>query len=156
MNMEFVELKEFDVKISPDGRVYSTVTGRPMKHSPDHHGYARVFVKLSSGKRRGLFVHRLLAAAFIPNPDNKPCVNHKNGNKSDNNLDNLEWCTHKENTDHAVKTGLWKRAQGLESKVIRDQRIVADYMSGKTRKELQYVYMVTRNNLNRILRDSKR
>lgn len=59
-----------------------------------------------SGKRKTLYVHRLLAKLFISNPNNKPCINHKDGVKSNNSLDNLEWCTHKENIEHAHRTGL--------------------------------------------------
>lgn len=51
-------------------------------------------------------VHRLVAKTFIPNPTNKPCINHKDGNPQNNNLSNLEWCTYSENMSHAFRTGL--------------------------------------------------
>lgn len=55
-----------------------------------------------------MFLHRLLAINFIPNPLNKPFVNHLDGNKSNNKLNNLEWCTHKENMKHAWDNNLYK------------------------------------------------
>lgn len=69
-------------------------------------GYNRVSL-CKNGCIKQISVHRLVAEAFIPNPDNKPCINHKNAIKSDNRVENLEWCTHSENTLHAIENGLY-------------------------------------------------
>lgn len=70
-------------------------------------GYMRVGL-FRERKRTQYFLHRLVAAAHIPNPDNLPIINHIDGDKLNNSVGNLEWCTHKHNTEHAYKTGLCK------------------------------------------------
>lgn len=69
-------------------------------------GYYIVTLCSGKGVRKNKRVHRLLCEAFLPNPEGKKHVNHKNGNKLDISLDNLEWATEKENAQHAVLTGL--------------------------------------------------
>lgn len=66
-------------------------------------GYCRVSIGYKDGTRKDRLVHRLVAEAFIPNPDNKPVVNHKDCNKTNNNVENLEWVTHRENILHAIE-----------------------------------------------------
>lgn len=70
-------------------------------------GYAQVCIWVGD-RRRHFSVHRLVAITFIPNPENKPTVNHKNGIKTDNRVENLEWNTWSENNKHAFDTGLNK------------------------------------------------
>ena len=72
--------------------------------------YYRSVVKLhKNGKKKDKKVHRLVADAFIPNPENKPNINHKDGNPLNNIVSNLEWCSQQENITHAIETGLTVR-----------------------------------------------
>lgn len=74
---------------------------------PDREGYL-ILTLSKNGITENKKIHRLVAQAFIPNRDLKPAVNHKDGNKTNNNVENLEWVSHSENTRHAYKTGLLK------------------------------------------------
>lgn len=66
------------------------------------HGYR--LLRIING--RNDYIHRFVAEAFIPNPEKKKCINHKNGIKDDNRVENIEWATHSENNEHAYRTGL--------------------------------------------------
>ena len=79
--------------------------GRILKPSVDRYGYEKV-VLTKNGTRKTYMVHRLVATAFLENPYDKPTVNHKDGNKRNNNIENLEWATHKEQKDHSISIGL--------------------------------------------------
>lgn len=82
------------------------IKGKILKTYINENGYE--WVRLYNNTKRKIYrVHRLVAEAFIDNPENKPCVNHKDGNKENNKLDNLEWCTHSENMKHAFQNKLW-------------------------------------------------
>lgn len=86
--------------VSDSGRVRNDVTGELVQQYPTKNKYAKVFL-YQDGKLCNRSVHRLVAQAFIPNPDNKPQVNHLNGIHFDNRVSNLEWATAKENCLHA-------------------------------------------------------
>jgi len=89
----------------------NTHVGRILIGAIDRDGY-RVVLLYRDGKRKMFKVHRLVGLAFIPNPGNKPQINHKNTIKLDNRSENLEWSSSKENINHAVDNNLWNAAKG--------------------------------------------
>ena len=99
---EVVESVERGYFASPSGNIYNR-HGDIMKGAIDRCGYRHVIVN-----RKNKNVHRIIAETFIPNPDNKSCVNHKDGNKLNNTVDNLEWCNQSENVIHSFANGLQK------------------------------------------------
>jgi len=85
---------------------YSSLKGRNIKATLDKHGYYKVNIADSSGKKKNRFIHRLVGIAFIDNPEHKPVINHKDANKTNNRLENLEWATLSENHQHAQENDL--------------------------------------------------
>lgn len=115
VNFETAKLlkeKGFDVKpyhqyyVSRCGKVFGC-KGNEMKQTTTNRGYKRVTLSIN-GKEERWSVHRLVALLFVPNPEQKPQVNHIDGNKENNDASNLEWCTASENNKHAFITGLKK------------------------------------------------
>lgn len=90
--------------VSSKGKVYSKISNKLMKLRPNIDGYFIVTLVNNKQGRRWR-VHRLVALAFIPNPEDKPCINHIDCNRQNNNVENLEWCTQKENSRHASRLG---------------------------------------------------
>lgn len=84
--------------ITEDGQVWSEKTHKFLTFK-DVNGYNKVEL-FNNGKRKYVFVHRLVAEAFIPNPDNLPCINHKDENRKNNKVENLEWCTTEYNNSY--------------------------------------------------------
>lgn len=114
---EWVTLKDFtNYEITRTGEIRRKIGDRCRTHRyPSQHydkdGYKTVAL-FNNSKRKTCKVHRLVADTFIPNPLDKPHVNHKNGKKDDNYVNNLEWATESENTIHAHETGLVKKRLG--------------------------------------------
>lgn len=89
--------------------------GKILKTSIDNNGYANIRLR-KNGKTKCFLIHRLVAKAFIPNPNNYPVINHINGNKLDNKVENLEWCTQSHNVKEAYKLGLQKTSHNVFQK----------------------------------------
>ena len=113
----FVEIEGFEkYEVSNLGKVRNIKSGIVLKPWITKDGYLRHCL-YKHNKRKNLLLHRIIATAFIDNPEEKPCVNHIDENKLNNDLSNLEWCTERENAIHGTRT---KRvAEKLSQKVIQ-------------------------------------
>ena len=109
LSSDYYRIRNTKYKITRSGKLLNSKTYRIMKPSLCSEGYLLVGI---NSKTKSL--HRLIAETFIPNPLNLPCVNHKDGNKLNNKVSNLEWCTYSSNTLHAFKNNLQKPKQGSE------------------------------------------
>lgn len=101
-------------KVSKDGQVWSVKRDKPYALDVDRYGYLKARTK-HKGKNVRCLVHRLVAMAYIPNPENKPQVNHKDSDRKNNHVDNLEWVTPEENSRHAQEKGRFEGINKGES-----------------------------------------
>ena len=104
---EFKDIKSYEglYKVNRQGEVYSYITNKKIKGSIDSNGYRQMHLS-KNGEYKKKSLHRIVAEAFLPNPNNLPEVNHKDGNKLNNSVDNLEWCSSSYNHVHAFENGL--------------------------------------------------
>lgn len=97
---------ELHYEVSNTGKVRNKRSGKILKPFTNSNNHFMVGLSINGNTKRFL-VHRLIALVFLQNPKNLPIINHKDGNPSNNNVENLEWCTQKHNIHHSFKTGLY-------------------------------------------------
>lgn len=108
--------------VSRKGYVINKRTGRILKEDISNRGYSRITVCKNNRTKR-YTVHRLVAELFIPNPHGLATVNHKDGNKRDNSVYNLEWMTQEENQKHAKESGLCPRGEAIPTNKYKEEII---------------------------------
>ena len=141
-------------QVSNFGRIKSFKNKKPKILTPTADGIGRKSkyrgITLNNNGVRRFRVHRLVAFAFIPNPENKPFINHKDGNPGNNHVDNLEWCTGFENMQHAVKMGLMNNHFGethanskFTDKIVKN--ILKRLKSGEQQWKIAVTYNVSQS-----------
>lgn len=152
MKERWEDIKGYNAyQVSDRGRIKShngrwSKKSKILKPVDNSYGYKRVTL-VKGGEKKNVYIHRIVAETFIPNPNRKRCINHKDGNKSNNRSDNIEWCTHQENTEHMYKklgvrmpSGENHWASKLTNKEVLEIR-VAD----GTQKEIASKYGISRS-----------
>lgn len=143
-----------------------------MKPSLNQDGYLYVILCDDSSKKKKFFVHRLVCQAFHENPNNKPCVNHIDENKTNNIASNLEWCTYEENLNHGTRNvrsakarskpvgqytidgelvKVWQSAHEVERQLGFDQGHISDIALGKQKTAYGYIWKYIDEKRNNII-----
>lgn len=147
---------------------YAPYFGRILKQRLSRSGYPVVELSLGRKNQKIIQIHRLVAITFIPNPKGKPCVNHKDGNRTNNHVDNLEWVTYSENNFHKFHTlghknhfwgnSLHKGKTGIRSKnakkITRINGDIVEVYYGKREASVATGYSQMR--IRELIRDKKR
>ena len=150
-----MELKGFEnrYEIYEDGSIINIKTNKPICQWKDNVGYLQVVIR-NNGKKKYMRVHRLVAEHFIPNPNNLPQVNHIDGDKTNNHVNNLEWTDNKTNTQHGYDNNLYhSKKRSIKIKVYNK---LGEYINTyKSIRETAQVLNINRKTLSRILFDNK-
>lgn len=142
------------LKVNLKYRKYRDYNSKILRPVLDKDGYYRTVLTNSEFKKNKL-IHRLVAEMFIRNPKNKLQVNHKNGIKTDNRVENLEWVTAKENTIHSYNLGLQKPKAGESHNMCKLTEIQVENIilniGGLKQRELAEMYKISQTQISRII-----
>jgi hypothetical protein len=137
------QIEGYRYEVSDNGEVRSNIYNKILKPALKKTGYFGVVLYLD-GKTKHCSIHRLVAKSFLPNPDNLPEVNHKDGNRLNNCVDNLEWVTAKQNTQHAINYGSRDfRGERNKNHKLLEKEVLEIFESSLPIKELAALYGVS-------------
>lgn len=136
--------------ISSKGEVFNLANNKYKKLSKQSNGYLTVALADGTGKHKTYSVHVLVAKHFIPNPYNHPLVNHKDGDKTNPDYENLEWCDYEYNAQHALKTGLRPGYMSADAKEL----YLKDVLAGTQVKDIAYLIDRRPETLHKMLRQT--
>ena len=142
-----------DYYINEEGRIFNKKMQELKGKWVDNTGYYQIVLRKNK-KRKYVRIHRLVALTFIPNPDNLPQVNHKDGNKLNNNIDNLEWCTNSENTQHGYDANLY-HSKRRKIKVKATHKETKEVFIFSSIRECSEKLSLNRKTISAILFDNK-
>lgn len=147
--------------ITKDGKVWSHRTNKLLKTQKMKTGYYGFSTRLGGRKSKAIIlkIHRMVATTFIPNPLSLPQVNHIDGDKLNNIVENLEWCTAQRNSQHAVEMGLIKHSRGVyhTSSKLSTEDVEAIRANEKklTIRELGLIYNVHHCTISRCIKNKR-
>lgn len=147
---QFGEIRTVDRYVTRKDGSKRLIKGHVLKQHPNKKGYLQVGVRVN-GKKVTLRVHRIIASCFLPNPDNLPQVNHKDCDKTNNNVSNLEWCTNEYNIAYKEKYGK-SAAEVLGRSVLAVNLKNREVSFFKTQSEAARQLKVNVGNINHIVR----
>ena len=154
VNIDLQEIEKY-YKILEDGHLYCLSTNKQLKENVTQKGYLKVYIK---PLKRSVFLHRIICLKYHPNKNYLSLqVNHIDGDKTNNVPSNLEWCTNKENTLHAIKIGLrdhldYSGENNPSSKLSKKQAIliIQDLLNHKSENEIAKNYNITKGTVSAI------
>ena len=145
--------KDYNIGVTEQGDIINLKTNKPYSKWVDNVGYYQVVFRVN-GKKKYIRIHRLVAEMFIENPNGYNQINHIDGNKLNNNVDNLEWTTNSKNTQHGYDNNMYENKYRCEIKATN--KITKETLFFKSIRECSEILNLNRKTITSILKGIKK